>query len=124
MNQRPTDAQQRAWDQIVEVLEMVSRRVRPGVRCRDVFQEAQSMLDEYLPGAFSHHLGHGIGLFPHEGPHLNPNTGWNVTFEEGDVFTAEPGLYTRELRAGIRLEENYLVTSDGVEQLTRFPLDL
>ena len=124
VNQRPTDAQQSAWEQIVEVLEMVSRTVHPGVRCRDVFQEAQSMLDGYLPGAFSHHLGHGIGLFPHEGPHLNPNTGWNDTFQEGDVFTAEPGLYASELRAGIRLEENYLVTSDGVEQLTRFPLEL
>lgn len=124
VNQRPTDAQQSAWEQIVAVLEMVSRMVCPGVRCRDVFQEAQSMLDEYWPGAFSHHLGHGIGLFPHEGPHLNPNTGWNDTFEEGDVFTAEPGLYTPELRAGIRLEENYLVTADGVEQLTRFPLEL
>ena len=73
-------------------------------------------------GIFNHHLGHGIGLFPHEAPHLNPN--WDDTFQEGETFTAEPGLYAPELRAGMRIENNYLVTHDGVECLTDFPLEL
>ena len=117
-----SDAQQKAWEQIVPVLTMVEQAVRPGVRCREIFDRAQQMLDGYRPGSFRHHLGHGIGLFPHEGPHLNPN--WDDTFEEGDVFTAEPGLYGPELKAGIRIEQNYLVTAEGVERLTAFPLEL
>ena len=36
----------------------------------------------------------------------------------------EPGLYAEELRAGIRLEENYLLIETGVEQLTSFPRTL
>ena len=64
----------------------------------------------------------GIGLFPHEGPHLNPQ--WDDTFEVGDVFTAEPGLYAPDLRGGIRLENDYLVTATGVELLSDFPLEL
>ena len=72
---------------------------------------------------FNHHLGHGIGLFPHEAPHLNPN--WNDTFEVGDVFTCEPGLYDEQiLRAGMRLENDYLVTETGVENLSPFPMEL
>ena len=67
-------------------------------------------------------LGHGIGLFPHETPHLNSD--WDDTFEIGDVFTCEPGLYTPELRAGIRLENDYLVTPKGVELLSPFPMHL
>ena len=67
-------------------------------------------------------LGHGFGLFPHETPHLNPR--WDDAFEEGDVFAAEPGLYGPELKAGIRLEQNYRLTADGVERLTSFPLEL
>ncbi|HUY36739.1 MAG TPA: Xaa-Pro peptidase family protein [Pirellulales bacterium] len=122
VNGRPTDAQQRAWRQLVGVFPIVERMVKPGTRCRELLAAAQAHLDEYLPGNFNHHLGHGIGLFPHEAPHLNPN--WDDTFEEGDVFTAEPGLYTAEMRAGIRLENDYLVTASGVELLSDFPLEL
>ncbi len=124
VNRRPTPAQLDAWKRIVAVLEMVRSEVRPGVRCQAIFERAQKMLDEARPGAvFDHHLGHGFGLFPHEAPHLNPN--WDDVFEIGDTFTAEPGLYGDELRAGIRLEENYRVTESGVEVLTaHIPLEL
>jgi Xaa-Pro aminopeptidase len=122
VNRQPTDQQQAAWEKIVGVLQMVEESVRPGVSCRQLFEQAQAMLDEYRREAFFHHLGHGFGLFPHEAPHLNPD--WDDTFEEGDVFTAEPGLYGDELLAGIRLEQDYRVTADGVERLTSFPLDL
>lgn len=119
---KPTDEQLAAWQAIVAALEFVEETVRPGKSCRELFSEVQAMLDQHREGAFFHHLGHGFGLFPHETPHLNPN--WNDSFEVGDVFTAEPGLYYEELQAGIRLEQNYLVTADGVERLTSFPLDL
>ena len=122
VNGAPTDEQMRAWRAIVAVLEMVEASAKPGVSCRQFFMRAQEMLDEYQPRAFSHHLGHGFGLYPHEAPHLNPN--WDDVFEEGDIFTAEPGLYTPQLRAGIRLEQNYRVNSNGVERLTNFSLEL
>ena len=122
VNGQPTDEQLRAREVIVSVLDHVAATVKPGVSCAALFAEAKAMLDEYEPDSFCHHLGHGIGLFPHEAPHLNPH--WDDTFQEGEVFTAEPGLYTETLRAGIRIEENYLVTANGVEQLTRFPTDL
>lgn len=119
---QPSETQLQAWRAVVAVLEMVEQTVKPGVSCRGLFQEAQRMLDEYRPDAFFHHLGHGFGLYPHEAPHLNPH--WDDYFEEGDCFTAEPGVYHETLRAGIRLEQNYRVTADGVERLTDFPLEL
>ncbi len=119
---RPTDVQLAAWERVVQVFSLIERTVRPGVRCREVFAAVQDLLDAYMPGSFNHHLGHGIGLFPHEAPHLNPN--WDEVFEEGDVFTAEPGLYAPELRVGMRLENDYLVTANGVELLSDFRLEL
>ncbi len=124
VDRQPTEQQLAAWQSIVSVLEMVGATVRPGVSCRELFAEAQRMLDEFAPDAFFHHLGHGFGLFPHEAPHLNPAAGWDDVFEAGDTFTAEPGLYTPELKAGIRLEQNYLVTDSGLERLTAAPLEL
>ena len=50
---------------------------------------------------------------------------WDDTFEIGDVLTAEPGLYDPELlKAGIRIENDYLETEDGVELLSDFTLEL
>ncbi|MDX1944101.1 MAG: Xaa-Pro peptidase family protein [Pirellulaceae bacterium] len=123
VNRQPTEAQQTAWTYVTKVLSHVEATVRPGKSCRELFQEAQAILDTAPVGKFDHHLGHGIGLFPHEAPHLNPF--WDDAFEVGDVFTAEPGLYDAEkLRAGMRLENDYLVTETGVELLTPFPLEL
>jgi Xaa-Pro aminopeptidase len=122
VNRRPTDAQQRAWQAIAAVFPVVDQTVQPGLSCKAFFEQIQRQLDEHMPGVFNHHLGHGVGLFPHEAPHLNPL--WDDQFEVGDVFTVEPGLYTPELRAGIRLENQYLVTESGVELLTDFPLEL
>jgi Xaa-Pro aminopeptidase len=121
VDHHPTDAQLAAQAAVAQVLDEIPRLVRPGVRCQDVFTHCQALLDAHLPGSFFHHLGHGIGLYPHEAPHLNP--AWDDTFEEGDVFTAEPGLYHPTLRAGLRIEEDYLVTASGVEKLTAFPTD-
>ena len=122
VDRNPTDDQLTAWQAIVDTLEMVEATVKPGVSSRALYEQAAEMLAGCPLGEFPHHLGHGFGLYPHEAPHLNPN--WDDTFQEGEVFTAEPGLYGPSLRAGIRLEQNYLVTADGVQRLTSFPLEL
>jgi Xaa-Pro aminopeptidase len=95
----------------------------------------------------AHGLGHGIGLEVHDRPHPWYGTG---TFQAGDVFTIEPGIYvSRKLleilpdtprnRAmiakvrpaveryhdvGIRIEDDYLVTDRGAEWLSRTPREI
>ncbi len=119
---KPTDPQRQAWEQIMKIFPLVERTVKPGKKCHELFDEAAAILKECSLGVFDHHLGHGIGLYPHEAPHLNPN--WDDVFEEGDVFACEPGLYGPTINAGIRLENNYRVTATGVELLSDFPLNL
>ena len=122
VDRNPTEDQLAAWQAIVKTLDMIEATVKPGVSSRALYEQAAEMLAGCPLGEFPHHLGHGFGLYPHEAPHLNPN--WDDTFQEGEVFTAEPGLYGPTLAAGIRLEQNYLVTANGVRRLTSFPLDL
>ncbi|WP_425398079.1 M24 family metallopeptidase [Aeoliella sp.] len=118
----PTDQQVAAHSKLCEVFPLVESEVRPGVSCKAVFQQVQELLDASKLGTFNHHLGHGVGLAPHEGPHLNPY--WDDTFAVGDYFTAEPGLYADDLNAGFRLEQNYVVTETGVELVTDWPLEM
>jgi Xaa-Pro aminopeptidase len=118
----PTDQQRRAWQAVAGWFPYIESHARAGVSCRKLFDEAQRQLDAYRPWVFNHHLGHGVGLAPQEGPHLNPR--WEDTLAVGDFIAVEPGLYHEELRAGVRLEQNYLVSTTGVELMTDWPLDL
>ncbi|MEX0611865.1 MAG: Xaa-Pro peptidase family protein [Pirellulales bacterium] len=118
----PTERQQRAWEAVAAVFGVIESAARPGASCRELFNTVQRQLDGHRPWVFNHHLGHGVGLAPQEGPHLNPR--WDDTLAEGDFIAVEPGLYHEELRAGVRLEQNYLVTRNGLELVTDWPLEL
>jgi Xaa-Pro dipeptidase len=114
--------QARAHAAIIGVFPLIEKMARPGTRCRDLFAAADEHLKTHYGKPLKHHLGHGVGLQPHEYPHLNPK--WDDVLLEGEFFTVEPGLYGPELRGGMRIEQNYVVTADGIESLLRFPLEL
>lgn len=114
----PTDEQLRAAELVGSTLRAAEQLVRPGVYARDVY----GFVKERLGESFWHHAGHGIGHHGHERPRLIP--GSIEVFEEGDVFTIEPGVYLDALQGGLRLEDNYVVHADGVENLFDYPLDL
>jgi Xaa-Pro aminopeptidase len=119
---RPTDGQLTAWKHVTGALELVERIAKPGVRCRDIYEEVRQWLATAAVGSWSSHLGHGIGLAVHEAPHLNPR--WDDVLEEGEVIAVEPALYDPSLRFGMRLENDYLVTAAGLVNLSPFPLGL
>ncbi|HEY2149136.1 MAG TPA: Xaa-Pro peptidase family protein, partial [Pirellulales bacterium] len=119
---RPSERQYEANEHVRRAFAIVEREVRAGKRCRDLFAEVREHLLKFPGGTWHAHLGHGIGLFPHEAPHINPN--WDDAFEAGDVIAVEPAIYAADLHAGVRLENNYLVTENGVELLSDFPFGL
>ncbi|NDC53412.1 MAG: aminopeptidase P family protein [Planctomycetia bacterium] len=122
VDRRPTDRQLAAWEHVCAALGLVERIAKPGVSCRSIYAEVQAWLATAPVGSWSSHLGHGIGLWVHETPHLNPN--WDDVLEIGDVIAVEPALYAPELACGLRLENDYLVTETGLENLSPFPLGM
>lgn len=64
-----------------------------------------------------HGTGHGLGLAVHEPPLLDFN---GPVLVRGDVVTIEPGLYGKSV-GGIRVEDVFLVTENGCENLGTLP---
>ena len=96
--------------------------LRPGVRGFDADAAARRVVDATaFAGTFGHGLGHGLGLEVHEAPRLSSES--TDTLAAGNVVTVEPGIYL-EGRAGIRIEDNVVVTNGGIENLTGFRKDL
>jgi Xaa-Pro aminopeptidase len=120
----PSDLQRSAWECVVQAHEKVRELMRPGVRCRDLYAAIRAHLDAFdaATGSFNHHLGHGVGMDAWEYPWLNRGTDQELI--EGEVIAVEPGLYSEDMRGGVRLEHNYLVEAGGVRALDSFPLDL
>ena len=69
-----------------------------------------------------HHGGHAIGLRAHEMPDLNRDRGG--TLEVGNVVSVEPGGYADALNYGVRIENMYLITESGAENLSEYPMEI
>jgi Xaa-Pro aminopeptidase len=98
------------------------RAVRPGAVAKDIDAAARAVIAEAGYGEhFGHGLGHGIGLQVHEAPAVRPLS--ETVLQPGMVFTVEPGVYLPGW-GGVRIEDDVLVTEDGVRVLTQVPREL
>ena len=122
----------RVYQAVLEAQRAAIAAVKPGVRAGDIDAAARSTLARHgLAEAFGHSTGHGLGVEIHETPRIGPRreaTGDapappDEAIEPGMVFTIEPGAYLPGW-GGVRIEDDVLVTSDGVEVLTNVPTSL
>jgi Xaa-Pro dipeptidase len=120
----PSDELHRAFAAMMEARRIAFNMIRPGVPC----SELDATLNEYLrkEGYTSddqrlHRTGHGFGLGNHEAPWIAEGSDERLT--ENMVISIEPGIYLPGV-GGIRHSDTVMVTKDGLEMLTRFPIEL
>ncbi len=124
-----TARQRELYDLALSVHRQVTAGVRPGTdSLRDLDSLAtalfassplrartESGIERTMDVFFTHFLGHFVGKSVH-----GEDVPWFASnpFEAGQVVAIEPGLYIASEGIGIRVEDTFLVTSEGLECLT------
>ena len=131
---RFTDRQRQVYDAVLRVQRAAMKLLRPGNVIKEYHKEVGKIMEEELirlglldlqevkqqdeqkplyKQYFMHGTSHHLGLDVHDVGNVYR------AFEPGMVFTVEPGIYIQEENLGIRLENNVVITEDGVHDLMR-----
>lgn len=118
----PSTKQKEVYETVRKAEQAAVDAVKPGVKAMELDKIARDIITEAGYGEFfTHRLGHGLGISVHEFPSVTGNN--EMELIEGMVFTIEPGIYDPNI-TGVRIEDDVVVTKDGVEVLTKYPKKL
>jgi Xaa-Pro aminopeptidase len=139
VNGRFTRRQRQVYQAVLRVMRQAMKLLKPGALFRDYEKQVGKLMEDELLGLgllkaaavkkqdpdkplyrkyYMHGTSHSIGLDVHD------VTPVGAAVQAGMVVTVEPGLYLREEKLGVRLENTVLVKEDGVEDLMAdIPID-
>ncbi|MDN4166414.1 aminopeptidase P family protein [Cytophagales bacterium LB-30] len=134
VNGRFTKRQKEVYNAVLHVKREAMKLLVPGNVVADYHREVGKIMEEQLVKLglidatdiknqrpewpaykkyFMHGTSHHLGLDVHDVGNVYRK------FEPGMVFTVEPGIYIREESMGIRLENNVVITENGLFDLMR-----
>ncbi|MCI2934139.1 Xaa-Pro peptidase family protein [Staphylococcus haemolyticus] len=114
----PSEEAQTIYNIVLEAETNAIEAIKAGVPLQDIDKIARDIINDAGYGDYFHHrLGHGLGLEEHEYQDVS-STNSNL-LEAGMVITIEPGIYVPNV-AGVRIEDDILVTENGYEILTNY----
>jgi Xaa-Pro aminopeptidase len=121
VNGRFTPRQRQLYHAVFAACEAAAATLAPGSTIAAARKAAFTVLEKSglqgdggrtLGQFFIHGIGHFLGLEAHDVGGENP------TLVPGMVLTIEPGVYLPGEGIGIRIEDNYLITEGGAENLS------
>jgi Xaa-Pro aminopeptidase len=129
----PSRRQEAVFEAVIEVQEYAKSLLKPGVLLKEYEASVEHFMGEKLRALgliktiereavrqyYPHATSHFLGLNVHDvGDYDRP-------LEPGVVLTVEPGIYIAEEGIGIRIEDDAVITKDGVRILSdRLPRSL
>ena len=123
---KPSDEQRRLYAHAVDQIEHNTALLKPGATFREVSEKAWRIPDEFQANRYGS-LIHGVGLAD-EYPSFKhwvdfKEKGYDGNVEEGMTLCVESYIGCAGGREGVKLEEQVLITSDGVKTLSSYPLE-
>lgn len=116
---KPTSKFRKIYQTVLDAQEAAIRAIRPGILMSEVDGIARKIIEQAGFGKrFTHSLGHSFGLQIHESIRLAK--GQERPLETDMIVTVEPGIYFPGV-AGVRIEDDVLVTKSGHRVLTSLP---
>ena len=117
----PTERQRTIWNTVRRAQQAAFEAAKPGVEAQAVDAAARRVIDDagFGPGyrAFTHRVGHGIGMDGHEWTYLVK--GNRTLLRPGMCFSDEPGIYIKG-EIGVRHEDVVFITETGAENMTKW----
>jgi Xaa-Pro aminopeptidase len=148
INGKYSEAQLELYQAVLEAADAAFAVAKPGIKFREIHEAAMKVIASKVAGWgilpvsaetslesdkqfhrrwMVHGTSHHLGLDVHDCAQARKEMYLDAELKEGMIFTIEPGLYFHEndLLAperfrgiGIRIEDDVLVTKDGVENLS------
>ena len=112
----PSDVFSDVYNAILAAREAALGLVRPGTPASAVYDAVRGAFNEAALPAHIDMVGHGIGLNLHEPPMLAP--GNDTPLRENMVICIEPWVTLADDQGVLTIEDTFLVTGNGYEQLT------
>lgn len=139
VNGKFTERQKQVYNAVLRVMKEATNMLRPGIILSEYNKEVGKIMEKELIGLglftekdvqnqdknnplykkyFMHGTSHFLGLDVHDVGYFDKPV------QAGMVFTCEPGIYIREEKIGIRLENDILVTEGNpVDLMADIPLE-
>src|SRR5690554_3787846 len=139
VNGKFTKRQRAIYDSVLHVMKECEKILRPGVFLHEYHEKVGKIMQDELiklglithediekqdpknpafKKYFMHGVSHFIGLDVHD-------VGiWTEPIEAGMVFTIEPGIYIRDEKIGVRLENDYLIgEKKNIDLMANIPIE-
>ncbi|HSO23411.1 MAG TPA: Xaa-Pro peptidase family protein [Chondromyces sp.] len=119
---RFSERQREIYDLVLEAHDRAADAMRPGISMFELRKIAYGVFEssdvrdargQTLGQYFIHGLGHQLGLDAHD-----PGAADERLLEPGMVITNEPGIYIPDEALGVRIENDFLITDGGAENLS------
>jgi Xaa-Pro aminopeptidase len=118
--QEVSDRHREVYETVLKSQLAALAAMKPGMLAGDVDQISRDSMGD-LAKFFGHGLGHSLGKVVHDGGRMGSNS--KTVLEPGQVWTVEPGVYIEGF-GGVRIEDDVVVTEDGIDILTHSTKEL